>query len=98
MIVILFSIIIDKLIFKKKTVLSQIKGNENLNDLVNLISECHEFADVALRTNEKRILNQLNKNSQMPSCRFPLPGKIQTRHMKANWYRFKTILIYSSSP
>ncbi|XP_077288103.1 uncharacterized protein LOC143912681 [Arctopsyche grandis] len=62
----------------------KIKGNESLSDLLNMISECHEFEDIALRANEKRCLNQLNKNSRTPSSRFPLPGKIQTKHMKAN--------------
>ncbi|XP_072788830.1 probable ATP-dependent DNA helicase HFM1 isoform X3 [Taeniopygia guttata] len=39
-----------------------IKGTETLNELITMISSCTEFVDVKLRTNEKKILNTLNKD------------------------------------
>ncbi|KAJ7410423.1 hypothetical protein WISP_108614 [Willisornis vidua] len=39
-----------------------IKGTETLNELITMISNCAEFLDVKLRTNEKKILNSLNKD------------------------------------
>ncbi|KFP90307.1 putative ATP-dependent DNA helicase HFM1, partial [Apaloderma vittatum] len=61
-----------------------IKGTENLKELVTMISNCAEFVDVKLRTNEKKILNSLNKSKDKMSIRFPMEGKIKTREMKVN--------------
>ncbi|NWH35633.1 HFM1 helicase, partial [Chloropsis hardwickii] len=62
-----------------------IKGTETLNELViTMISNCAEFVDVKLRTNEKKILNTLNKDKDKITIRFPIEGKIKTREMKVN--------------
>ncbi|NXA08912.1 HFM1 helicase, partial [Sapayoa aenigma] len=61
-----------------------IKGTETLNELVTMISNCAEFLDVKLRTNEKKILNALNKDKDKITIRFPMEGKIKTREMKIN--------------
>ncbi|XP_017585422.1 PREDICTED: probable ATP-dependent DNA helicase HFM1 isoform X8 [Corvus brachyrhynchos] len=61
-----------------------IKGTETLNELITMISNCTEFVDVKLRTNEKKILNTLNKDKDKITIRFPVEGKIKTREMKVN--------------
>ncbi|NWY96288.1 HFM1 helicase, partial [Loxia curvirostra] len=61
-----------------------IKGTETLNELITMISNCTEFVDVKLRTNEKKILNTLNKDKDKITIRFPMEGKIKTREMKVN--------------
>ncbi|NXD38768.1 HFM1 helicase, partial [Copsychus sechellarum] len=61
-----------------------IKGTETLNELIKMISNCSEFVDVKLRTNEKKILNTLNKDKDKITIRFPMEGKIKTREMKVN--------------
>ncbi|NXE05492.1 HFM1 helicase, partial [Lophotis ruficrista] len=61
-----------------------IKGTETLNELITMISNCAEFLDVKLRTNEKKILNTLNKDKDKITIRFPMEGKIKTREMKIN--------------
>ncbi|CAM2118828.1 unnamed protein product [Caretta caretta] len=52
---------------------------------ITMISSCIEFSDVKLRTNEKKILNTLNKDKNRITIRFPMEGKIKTREMKVNW-------------
>ncbi|XP_071606784.1 probable ATP-dependent DNA helicase HFM1 isoform X2 [Heliangelus exortis] len=61
-----------------------VKGTETLKELITMISNCTEFLDVKLRTNEKKILNALNKDKDKISIRFPMEGKIKTREMKIN--------------
>ncbi|NXX14413.1 HFM1 helicase, partial [Podargus strigoides] len=61
-----------------------IKGTETLNELITMISNCAEFLDVKLRTNEKKILNTLNRDKDKITIRFPMEGKIKTREMKIN--------------
>ncbi|NXI49512.1 HFM1 helicase, partial [Chloroceryle aenea] len=61
-----------------------IKGTETLKELITMISNCAEFSDVKLRTNEKKILNTLNKDKDKITIRFPMEGKIKTREMKIN--------------
>ncbi|XP_061489630.1 probable ATP-dependent DNA helicase HFM1 isoform X3 [Rhineura floridana] len=61
-----------------------IHGTETLYELVTLISSCNEFSDIKLRTNEKKILNTLNKDKNRISIRHPMEGKIKTREMKVN--------------
>ncbi|KAM9379135.1 putative ATP-dependent DNA helicase HFM1 [Phaethornis superciliosus] len=61
-----------------------IKGTETLKELITMISNCTEFLDVKLRTNEKKILNALNKDKDKITIRFPMEGKIKTREMKIN--------------
>ncbi|NXP81459.1 HFM1 helicase, partial [Ramphastos sulfuratus] len=61
-----------------------IKGTETLKELITMISNCAEFLDIKLRTNEKKILNTLNKDKDKISIRFPMEGKIKTREMKIN--------------
>ncbi|NXB84380.1 HFM1 helicase, partial [Vidua chalybeata] len=47
-----------------------IKGTETLNELITMISNCTEFVDVKLRTNEKKILNTLNKDKDKITIRY----------------------------
>ncbi|NXY69932.1 HFM1 helicase, partial [Glareola pratincola] len=61
-----------------------IKGTETIKELITMISNCAEFLDVKLRTNEKKILNTLNKDKDKITIRFPMEGKIKTREMKIN--------------
>ncbi|KAK3889483.1 hypothetical protein Pcinc_006530 [Petrolisthes cinctipes] len=61
----------------------QLRGDESLRELIELVSECKEFWDVKVRMSEKRVLNELNK-SQTSSVRFPTKGKIKTRGQKIN--------------
>ncbi|NXI37329.1 HFM1 helicase, partial [Galbula dea] len=61
-----------------------IKGTETLNELITMVSNCAEFVDITLRTNEKKILNALNKDKDKITIRFPMEGKIKTREMKIN--------------
>ncbi|KAG8132631.1 hypothetical protein E2320_010473 [Naja naja] len=59
-----------------------INGTATLSELVVLISGCSEFSDIKLRTNEKKILNSLNKDKKWMNIRYPMEGKIKTREMK----------------
>jgi ATP-dependent DNA helicase HFM1/MER3 len=61
-----------------------LNGNESLSELVDELSKCEEFTDVHLRVNEKRILNQLNKDKHRLTIRFPMSGKIKSTDMKVN--------------
>ncbi|XP_037800503.1 probable ATP-dependent DNA helicase HFM1 [Penaeus monodon] len=40
---------------------TQLRGDESLKELVEVISSTREFWDVKLRTSEKRVLNGINK-------------------------------------
>ncbi|KAM8930577.1 putative ATP-dependent DNA helicase HFM1 [Pelodytes ibericus] len=59
-------------------------GGESLSEMVAMISACNEFSDVQLRTNEKKLLNTLNKDKNRATIRFPMEGKIKSREMKVN--------------
>ncbi|XP_039199460.1 probable ATP-dependent DNA helicase HFM1 [Crotalus tigris] len=61
-----------------------INGTVTLSELVVLISGCSEFSDIKLRTNEKKVLNSLNKDKKWMNIRYPMEGKIKTREMKVN--------------
>ncbi|XP_026555904.1 probable ATP-dependent DNA helicase HFM1 [Pseudonaja textilis] len=61
-----------------------INGTATLSELVELISGCSEFSDIKLRTNEKKVLNSLNKDKKWMNIRYPMEGKIKTREMKVN--------------
>ncbi|XP_072920021.1 probable ATP-dependent DNA helicase HFM1 [Hemitrygon akajei] len=61
-----------------------VSGNETLSELVTVISQCKEFADIQLRINEKKILNTFNKDKNRITIRFPIEGKIKTNEMKVN--------------
>ncbi|XP_055949652.1 probable ATP-dependent DNA helicase HFM1 [Argiope bruennichi] len=71
------------LAFETMKSFSTLTGNENLPELLALVSSSKEFEDIQLRVNEKKFLNDLNK-SKTTSIRFPLQGKIKTRAMKIN--------------
>ncbi|XP_059146757.1 probable ATP-dependent DNA helicase HFM1 [Physella acuta] len=60
------------------------KNQGNIADMLIEISKCAEFEDIQLRTNEKRILNTLNRDKNKESIRFPMSGKIKTKQMKVN--------------
>lgn len=63
----------------------QINGEEILQQILMLISKCHEFSEMYLRVNDKKCLNLLNKCRNRETIRFPLNGKIKTIDMKINW-------------
>lgn len=65
-------------------VFNQISGKENLNELLNILCQCHEFKDFTFRTNDKRHLNQMNQ-SYGGGIRFPMKGNIKTLNMKISW-------------
>ncbi|KAL7984928.1 hypothetical protein Chor_003498 [Crotalus horridus] len=69
-----------------------INGTVTLSELVVLISGCSEFSDIKLRTNEKKVLNSLNKDKKWMNIRYPMEGKIKTREMKVNWHRLSEFL------
>lgn len=50
-----------------------LRGTEGLEELVGVISQCQEFADVHLRMSEKRVLNTLNKDKNRATIRYGLP-------------------------
>ncbi|XP_028173539.1 probable ATP-dependent DNA helicase HFM1 [Ostrinia furnacalis] len=60
----------------------KIEGHESLERLLWIICECHELADMHLRTDERRTLNALNRNNAAATIRFPMKGKISSRQMK----------------
>nr|CAD7570234.1 unnamed protein product [Timema californicum] len=72
------------LAFQSMKIFAKVCGSEKLQELLSLLSECHEFADVQLRVSEKKTLNALNNTKDQECIRFPLPGKIKTRDMKVN--------------
>lgn len=47
-----------------------LRGTEGLEELVRVISQCQEFADVHLRVSEKRVLNALNKDKNRLTIRY----------------------------
>ncbi|XP_064098170.1 probable ATP-dependent DNA helicase HFM1 [Macrobrachium nipponense] len=61
----------------------ELRGDESLKELVEILSACREFRDIKVRMSEKRVLNELNKSSNS-SVRFPIIGKIKTREQKIN--------------
>ncbi|XP_047479907.1 uncharacterized protein LOC125032696 [Penaeus chinensis] len=62
---------------------TQLRGDESLKELVEVISSTREFWDVKLRTSEKRVLNSINK-TQGIGLRFPIKGRIMKREQKIN--------------
>ncbi|XP_071476850.1 probable ATP-dependent DNA helicase HFM1 [Diadema antillarum] len=63
---------------------TKIAGTENLSDMIVLLSQCKEFADIQLRVNERKVLNKMNKDKNHITIRFPMNGKIKTTDMKVN--------------
>ena len=47
-----------------------LRGTEGLEDLVGVLSQCQEFADVHLRMSEKRVLNTLNRDKNRATIRY----------------------------
>lgn len=70
--------------FETTKVFYEIQGNEDLSEMLNIISKCHEFSEIFLRVNEKSILNTLNHCKDQKTIRFPLKGKIKSIPMKVN--------------
>ncbi|UYV80046.1 HFM1 [Cordylochernes scorpioides] len=86
--------------FETMKLFSTLNGDETLEQLVEVISSCKEFADIALRASEKKTLNMLNKNKNKSTIRFPFKTKITTRVMKINCLiqaAFDCFTIYESS-
>lgn len=61
-----------------------VKGSETMSEILEALSQAEEFSEVQLRTNEKRTLNDLNRNKNRETIRFPLQGRIKNRSMKVN--------------
>lgn len=70
--------------FQTFKIFLQIKGTETTADILNALSEAHEFSEIQLRVSERRTLNELNRHKTRDHIRFPLAGKIKTRGMKVN--------------
>uniref|UniRef100_A0A8C5R4H0 Probable ATP-dependent DNA helicase HFM1 n=1 Tax=Leptobrachium leishanense TaxID=445787 RepID=A0A8C5R4H0_9ANUR len=70
--------------FETAKLFHKISGGETLSEMVAIISTCNEFSDVQLRTNEKKLLNTLNKDKIRATIRYPMEGKIKSREMKVN--------------
>ncbi|RVE49496.1 hypothetical protein evm_005837 [Chilo suppressalis] len=60
----------------------KLQGDETLEQLLSVICESHELADMHLRVDERRCLNALNRNNKAATIRFPMKGKISSRQMK----------------
>ncbi|ESP01500.1 hypothetical protein LOTGIDRAFT_139720, partial [Lottia gigantea] len=70
--------------FDTMTKFHDIKGDENIEQLLTITTTCQEFQDVTLRQTEKTALNQLNKDKQKECIRYPMQGKIKNKQMKVN--------------
>lgn len=55
-----------------------------IGQLLGTICRSREMSDTVLRNTEKNILNNLNKNKEKITVKFPLNGKIKTKDMKVN--------------
>ncbi|CAL1546925.1 unnamed protein product, partial [Lymnaea stagnalis] len=58
------------------------ENHKNIAEMLEEMAHCAEFEDIQLRTNEKKILNSLNKDKNKETIRFPMQGKIKTGPMK----------------
>lgn len=63
----------------------KVTGKENFDELLKILAGCDEFTDFKLRSNEKRILNDLNKARNRECIRFPMKGKIKAVPEKISW-------------
>lgn len=72
------------LAFETMKTFNQIRGTESLMEMLNLLSQCHEFKDFTFRTNDKKYLNQLNQNLGN-GLRYPIKGRIKSLNMKISW-------------
>lgn len=63
----------------------KITGMESIAELFNTIIQCREFSDYQLRTDEKRILNDLLDVNGHQNIRFPIYGKINNVKQKISW-------------
>ncbi|XP_054272516.1 uncharacterized protein LOC128992802 [Macrosteles quadrilineatus] len=70
--------------FHTMKIFSQVKGTEDLPQMLEVLCQCHEFADVRLRVDEKVTLNSLSCNKHGPVVRFPIDGRVKTKEMKVN--------------
>ena len=55
--------------FKSMQCFLGLRGSEQVEELVGVVSRCQEFADVHLRVSEKRVLNMLNKDKNRATIR-----------------------------
>lgn len=60
-------------------------GEQGVADLLETLCGASELADVQLRVNERKTLNELNRDKKRVTVRYPLLGRITTRHAKVNW-------------
>lgn len=64
--------------FKTMKLFRQIKGDESLRDLFDLLTQCHELNDFNIRVTDKKILNELNHSKTSEIIRFPIKGRVKT--------------------
>ncbi|XP_039291927.1 uncharacterized protein LOC111056497 [Nilaparvata lugens] len=63
----------------------QMRSDESIEGLLQLLSKSGEFADVRVRVVEKRLLNSLNGTKKDGErIRFPINEKIKSKEMKVN--------------
>ena len=60
--------------FKSMQRFLDLNGEEELEQLVGVVSQCQEFADVHLRVTEKRVLNTLNRDKNRATIRYISPS------------------------
>ena len=64
--------------------LTSVTESPSLEQLLMMVCESKDLSDVVLRNTEKETLNNLNKNREKKTVRFPFQGKIKTMEMKVN--------------
>ena len=72
------------LAFSTMVQLTSLKGMESMVDMLGVICKSSELSEAVLRMTERKILNNLNRNKEKNTIRFPLQGKIKSKDMKVN--------------
>ena len=72
------------LAFSTMVQLTSIKDTESMVDMLGVICKSSELSEAVLRMTERKTLNNLNRNKEKNTIRFPLQGKIKTKDMKVN--------------
>jgi hypothetical protein len=63
---------------------SELNGNEELEQLLDVLCNSTEYEDIILRRQEKNVLNALNKNKHNRAIRFPKEGKVKDNATKVS--------------
>lgn len=64
--------------FETMKLFGELCGDENLLDIVNVLTRSAEFGDFKLRNNDKRTLNDLNRSKERETIRFEIKGRVMT--------------------